>query len=273
MAQSRMVNTVFWNDNYIFDLNANEKLVFLYLLTNERTSLAGIYEINLKLTSLYTGLPVEDVEQALIRFDNDKKIVYEKGWVIILNFVKHQRQNPSIQNGIKNAISELPTWIQESIEILEKDGKVTIAIRLERQLGYNLGTTTPQLKLSEAKLSEAKLIKDKLNTLPQKVAEKKPIPIDPISKLYYQAVKSLGLPNQNNNQLRAKINAMKGEASEGDLIDYLIFMRDRYGGLDLKFKPMVNKALDIYGKRLQIINILKLEIKDQESPRVWRATG
>jgi hypothetical protein len=39
MAKQRYVRTSFWTDKYIEELSPNEKLIFLYLLTNECTNL------------------------------------------------------------------------------------------------------------------------------------------------------------------------------------------------------------------------------------------
>jgi hypothetical protein len=56
MAKQRVVNTRFWDDDYIMELGPTEKLVFLYVLTNPLTDLCGAYQITLKRISFDTGL-------------------------------------------------------------------------------------------------------------------------------------------------------------------------------------------------------------------------
>ncbi len=46
MAKYRVVNTRFWDDAYVAELSPNEKLIFLYLLTNALTTIGGIYELS-----------------------------------------------------------------------------------------------------------------------------------------------------------------------------------------------------------------------------------
>src|SRR5436309_789071 len=62
MATQRLVNTNFWKDTYIIDLDPTQKLLFLYFLTSPRTSLAGVYEISLREAAFDTGIDRDMVE-------------------------------------------------------------------------------------------------------------------------------------------------------------------------------------------------------------------
>jgi len=81
-----------------------------------------------------------------------------------------------------------------------------------------------------------------------------------VGALYYQVVKTLNLPVLNHNTLRAKIKALETEDSPETIINYLEFMRDKYTGLSLEYKPHINNALDLYSKRKQIENIINQQI-------------
>jgi DNA-binding Lrp family transcriptional regulator len=91
-----------------------------------------------------------------------------------------------------------------------------------------------------------------------------------ISKIYYQAIKALGIPTRNHNNLRTKIKEMMAEDTPENLIQYLIIMRDKFKEAKFEHKPHVNEALDIHAKRIQIINNMKLHIKQNESRKVFR---
>src|SRR5687768_3622653 len=109
MAKHRMVNTRFWDDTYISNLDPTEKLLFLYFLTNTSTSICGIYEISLKKAAVETGIDRDMVAKVLDRFARDKRIVYVDGWVGIVNFVKHQNQgSPKVQKGIEVGLANVP---------------------------------------------------------------------------------------------------------------------------------------------------------------------
>lgn len=57
MAVYRNVQMSFWTDPKILeDFSANERLLYLFLLTGPNTNLAGCYEITPKLITFYTGI-------------------------------------------------------------------------------------------------------------------------------------------------------------------------------------------------------------------------
>lgn len=116
----RVVDTKFWNDNYVLDLTPEEKLVYLYLITNPATDISGVYEMSVRLMAIQTGLSVEDIEKKhLKKFEKDGKIVYKYGWIAIKNFWKHQTLNPKVIIGIKNGISKAPQELRDFIGYTE----------------------------------------------------------------------------------------------------------------------------------------------------------
>jgi len=120
MAKHRYINTHFWKDNYIINLDPTEKLVYLYLLTNPLTNIAGIYEIHLKEIANDTGIIKDIIDTILKRFERDNKLKYCGGYVIIKNHLKHQDfKSPKIQSGIADIINSLPLAIlEESISYI-----------------------------------------------------------------------------------------------------------------------------------------------------------
>ena len=137
MAKNRIVNTKFWDDSYIIDLDPIEKLLFLYLLTNPLTNIAGIYEVQNRRIAFDTGIDKEMVEKILGRFERDGKIVRKGDWLFIKNFIKNQSLNPSVLSGIRKELSNLP------IDFLE-------------QLGDSL-SQTPLSNLIKSNLTESNL--------------------------------------------------------------------------------------------------------------------
>lgn len=118
--KKRMIDTKFWSDSWIVNLDPIEKLLYLYLLTNERTNICGIYELPLKYMAIETGIEKEIIEKVLTRFEKDKKIYYVNGWIIIRNFIKHQNQkSPQVQIGIKAEFSRIPKEITDKIDDMD----------------------------------------------------------------------------------------------------------------------------------------------------------
>ncbi len=120
MAKKRYINTVFWDDSYISNLDPSEKLLFVYLITISCTNISGIYQIQMKRISLDTGIEKEMCQKIMDRFQKDEKILFKDGWIAIKNFIKHQNINsPQVIQGIKNEFSlapnELKIWIKLNI--------------------------------------------------------------------------------------------------------------------------------------------------------------
>lgn len=160
MANSRVVNTNFWKDSYIIELEPSEKLLFIYFLTNPRTSMAGVYEISLREVAFDTGMDVDFINKTLVKFSIDKRMHYERNWLVLANFIKHQRLNPSIVKGIERAIEELPNWLQEKIE-LAQDEDQQLSIFLTENTQSDNRVSKSKDSLSEYNLNKKKLKKRK----------------------------------------------------------------------------------------------------------------
>jgi len=107
-----MINTRFWDDNYVSNLDPSEKLVFLYYLTNPATNISGVYEITLKRIALDTGFDKEMVTKITDRFIKDEKMIYLDGWVVLINFLKYQNtKSPTVIKGIENELKGIPESI------------------------------------------------------------------------------------------------------------------------------------------------------------------
>lgn len=115
MAKQRVVNTYFWSDDFILDLKPDEKLLFLYVLTNPQTDLCGAYEIALRKIVFETSLPEKRVLAILDKFARAGKVIYENGWMIVRNFAKHQVQNPKVKQGIARSLNDCPDWVKDRL--------------------------------------------------------------------------------------------------------------------------------------------------------------
>ena len=89
MSKTRMINTRLWNDGWVREkLNPLDRLVFIYLLTNEHTNISGIYELPISTMSFETGIEKEELNKSMLP-RLEPKVFYKKGWVILINFLKH----------------------------------------------------------------------------------------------------------------------------------------------------------------------------------------
>jgi hypothetical protein len=115
MAKFRYINTRFWIDDYISNLGVEEKLFFLYLLTNSATEICGVYELPIKIMSVEIGIKIDKLEKLFKKFETDEKIYYRKSWVGIKNFIKHQSVNPKVEKGIEIGLLKAPKELLDSL--------------------------------------------------------------------------------------------------------------------------------------------------------------
>lgn len=77
MAEYRYVHTRFWEDPDMLELTRDQRLFYLYLLTNPKSSQCGISEFPLKLVMTHTGFNKEELLKVIDFFENKlKKIKY-----------------------------------------------------------------------------------------------------------------------------------------------------------------------------------------------------
>lgn len=76
MALFRHVRTEFWRDAKVLEeMTPEDKLFFLYILTNGNTTQIGIYKIPKKQMAFELGYSVESINTLIDRFENHYKII------------------------------------------------------------------------------------------------------------------------------------------------------------------------------------------------------
>lgn len=159
MAKMRAVQVKFWLDPYVEKLTIHERYLFLYLITNPHTNLTGMYELGLRRMSFETLMTEDELIKILARFRKDEKIYYQGDWIIIKNFIKNQKLNPSIRVGIDKELDALPEWLKNWVIPTKEDNQLTLTI----QSGDSLPTDSPQSATIEANLIKSNLIKSNSN--------------------------------------------------------------------------------------------------------------
>jgi len=135
MAKNRYVDTKFWIDTYVVNLDPIEKLMFLYALTNPHTNISGIYEISIKQIAFDTGIDKEMVDKIFTRFEKDHKMLYLNGWIAITNFINYQKMNNNVIKGIQDNLAKVPLEVMEGFQRLSK---ALNYLNLNLNINYNL---------------------------------------------------------------------------------------------------------------------------------------
>lgn len=95
MAKYRQMHTSFWQDNFVLDLTPEEKYFYIYLMTNQKTSQCGIYEISFKIMEAETGYNRETIQKLLDRFSGYGKVLQNPvaRELMLLNWVRYNPPN------------------------------------------------------------------------------------------------------------------------------------------------------------------------------------
>lgn len=257
MAKQRMVNTRFWSDSFVVDkLNALDRLLFLYLLTNNKTNIIGIYELPIRTAAFETGIDRDDLEKMLKRLS--PKVEYFDGWVYIRQFAEHQMYNPNVDKGMQRELSGLPKKVLKKLERLGVESDRLLKAIQSLSLEFVKPKPKPKPKLSKTSFTKTgdESPKDK-----KKLVKRD----DEIARLYYEAIKRLDLPVRNHTTLKKKIAEMSREPDRQKVVNYLLFMRDQFADTDWPYKPDINFDLDIYSKRKQIKNSMERYLTQRKS--------
>lgn len=125
MSKKRFIDTSFWSDVWVIDkLTRDERYFFMYLLTNDKTSVAGVYEISVKMMAFeadFTRDQIFDMFRTM-----SAKVHYVDGWVVMRNGISNQNyRNEKIRRGIEIVLESCPQGCLKYIDF-PKDFKTTL---------------------------------------------------------------------------------------------------------------------------------------------------
>jgi len=144
MDLRRSVNTRIWADEWFEGLSRDEKLLWLYLLTNQYTNMLGIYEVSMSRISFETGITRETLSKAFERFQREGKAFYIcNRFVFLVNWLKNQSMNTNMETNARNSLKNLPDDVitalkslhMESFESLSKGLVMLPEIEREKETG------------------------------------------------------------------------------------------------------------------------------------------
>lgn len=133
----RYISTTFWDDEWVQSLDFTQKGLYLYLLTNSLTNIAGVYKLSERRIIFDTGLEKTVIEKTMQKFENDGKAYRHGEYIILPAWPHHQKcTNANIQKGISRILKDL------DIELIEFMAQVGYRYPLEEFLGDYSGTST-----------------------------------------------------------------------------------------------------------------------------------
>lgn len=118
MSVQRYISTSFWDDRWIRTLDPSERYLYLYLMTNPLTNIAGVYQITIDRIAFDTGYDERTLQPMIQRFtDARKAIFYHDEWMILPSWPKHQRikARDNVRKGVDALLLALPQDVYEML--------------------------------------------------------------------------------------------------------------------------------------------------------------
>lgn len=136
LAIYRQLHTTFWKDKRVGEWNKDQKLFFLYLLSNDYTTQCGVYEFNRRYAKFELDMTAEEIDKQIDFLVSEGRIVFnEKAEeLMIVNWLKYNSaRSPKVAAVIDKELREVKT--------LEFEREV---IRKCLEYGYPIQTEKPK---------------------------------------------------------------------------------------------------------------------------------
>lgn len=183
--KTRIIHTKIWEDEWFTALSKEAKLLFLYLISNQRINLCGAYEITDRVIIFESGLKKSELQKA--KNELVEKVIFYEEWIYVKNATRHggykgeknetanTRELSNLPENIRKCFIEgkcdrvsvgylypIDTPINHKSEIINHKSEIK-----EEEIEKNLPGDELEKKLREVKLREER----GKNTLTQKTED------------------------------------------------------------------------------------------------------
>jgi hypothetical protein len=102
--KTRSFQTKFWLDSFVQSLPCHGRLIFNFLMTNERVNIIYCYECPDAYISLGTGCSMKEIAEMKRRLEEAQKVFFYEGYVFLRNGDKYQRFTGDLNQKAKKSL-------------------------------------------------------------------------------------------------------------------------------------------------------------------------
>jgi hypothetical protein len=170
--KTRVVHTKVWKDSWYSNLSTEAKFVWLYLITNDRINIAGVYELTKRELEFDTGVELtEDLKKELF-----PKAMFYEDWICISNVNRYNkyRNSPLNEKAFVKEISLIPEKaLSYFVEHTSMDSSIDTSIDTP-PIPLEIRNKKLEIRNKKSKTSNKKSeIKNKKPEVSKEVLEKK----------------------------------------------------------------------------------------------------
>lgn len=112
METRRYINVRTWSETWFEELSATEKLIWIYLNTNSATNMLGAYSTSIRRLAYECHVSEPAARRSIKKLEVIKKVIYNEGYVIIIDWMAQQSMNPSMRIAARKEYDKLPDKIR-----------------------------------------------------------------------------------------------------------------------------------------------------------------
>lgn len=111
---TRIIYTEIWQDDFFVGLNPDEKLLFIYFLTNESVNIIHFYKCGISRVKADTGIDTPIILKAQRKFEENGKIYFKNGYVFLRNAHRFEKYE-----GSKNEVAKSKLFSRFSKDLID----------------------------------------------------------------------------------------------------------------------------------------------------------
>lgn len=118
--RTRIIHTkIHFEDDWFNTLSIGYRYLFIYLFTNTHIGQTGAYFLSKRVALLETGASLEEWDNACKKFSENKKVIFIKDWIIVVNAVRYSNYSGSKNKvAFETEFNNLPQEIKDTVSIL-----------------------------------------------------------------------------------------------------------------------------------------------------------
>lgn len=150
--KNRLIETKFWKDSYIVNLSVEERLLYLYLITNERVNIIHCYEITEREVVFDTGIDRGIYSARKDKFQKDGKFTFYKEYVFINNADKYETYTGELNDRAKLKLEK-----QMPVDVLEWYRGIYTPLKGTRDKRSEIKDKEPEIIDQSSKIRELRV--------------------------------------------------------------------------------------------------------------------
>lgn len=154
--KTRTFHTKFWSDEFVVGLDRTTRYIFNFLITNEKVSISGIYEMSDRDIKHFAQVDQGELDKAKDILQKSNKVIFYNNWIRLVNADKYNSYNgEKLEKAKEKELSLVP---KELIEYqYHTDTSIHTSIDTSnKHINININKEKKRVEREEKQIEESK---------------------------------------------------------------------------------------------------------------------